>query len=617
MLKRITKITGLLMSMASIISIVPVQAADCQNVAAQEGTIYNGKARAGGIFIDGEINGQDEALYWVSADGKYNKIDGIDANEDIGNDVLETRYLEINTGATNSDGTPDYTYVDTEDNCKVLDYDVRTDLEDTAARTLKSKIKDDNNGRFKKESYENQDVSNSTQLKAVAGKGADGSLLPIEENGTDWYQNVNSGLAVYQYDLDDSNVRLNGQKVSTIYADPQGNYVDADYNLGNLRVCTTTSAGVSASTTISNTEDSYKIEGEDGKIYDIKATLKEDKYLTDSSDYIYRLAYLNIYKKEDGQPDSEYKEATKDFEFGSKGYTVATNSSDDSITVLQKFSKAPDTNTIDGIKYSKDSEIYFFADDHGNSEYVLGKSASDANKKTGAAVGGKTKITTSSKNILSSIYLDTTSSRIYTETITPETKDSFNYIDASSYDSSDVSSNYTSIVTAGGCPWFINDGYIMTWDQNKNFIKSVKTDSGESNISVDSKDNLIAWDQNNGVYTVIHNVKTATTTGTSTATTAIGTAATTGAAVAVSTTTKTGWVLNKDNTWNYLLENGTKKTGWLNDNEAWYYLNADGIMATGWINDNGTWYYLEESGAMLANTTVDGYILGSDGAWIG
>ncbi|MDR3593279.1 cell wall-binding protein [Clostridium sp.] len=638
MIKRITKITGLLMSAALVISIMPVQAADIQNVAAQEGTIYNAKAKAGGIFIDGEINGQNEALYWVSADGKYNKIDGIDANEDIGNDVLETRYLEINTGATNSNGTPDYTYVDTKDNCKVLDYDVRTDLEDTAARTLKNKIKDDNNGIFKKESYENQEVSNSTQLKAVVGKGADGSLLPIEENGTDWYQNVNSGLAVYQYDLDDSNVRLNGQKVSTIYADPQGNYVDADYNLGNLRVCTTTtSAGASAA--INNTEDSYQIKGEDGKTYDIKATLREGKYLTDSSDYIYRLAYLNIYKKEDGQPDSEYKEATKDFKFGSKGYTVATNSSDDSITVLQKFSKAPATNTIDGIKYSKDSEIYFFADDHGNSEYVLGKSPSDANKKAGAAVGGKTKITTSSKNILSSIYLDTTNSRIYAETITPKTKDSFNYIDVSSYDSSDVSSNYTSIVTAGGCPWFTNDGYIMTWDQNHNFIKSAKTDSGESCISVDSKDNMIAWDQNNGVYTVIHNVKPAAATGTATSTTAgaTNTATTTGSAVSVSTTTKTGWVLNKDNTWNYLLENGTKKTGWLNDNGAWYYLKSDGAMATGWINDNGTWYYLNasgamktgwvndngtwyylnESGAMLADTTVDGYILSSDGAWIG
>ena len=93
-------------------------------------------------------------LYWVSADGKYNKIDGIDSTDDTANDVLQNRYLEIDTGSTNSDGTPNYTYVDIKDNCKVLDYDVREDLEDTGARTLRSKIRHDNDGRFDKDFYE-------------------------------------------------------------------------------------------------------------------------------------------------------------------------------------------------------------------------------------------------------------------------------------------------------------------------------------------------------------------------------------------------------------------------------------------------------------------------------
>ena len=125
-----------------------------------------------------------------------------------------------------------------------------------------------------------------------------------------------------------------------------------------------------------------------------------------------------------------------DLKYGSKGYTFNSDeiNSDGSITVLQKFSKAQATDTIDGIKYSKDSQIYFFTDKDGKSEYVLGKSDSDASKKTGANAGGKTQITTSSQSILSSIYLDTTGSRIYAETITPKTKDSFNYIDVGSYD---------------------------------------------------------------------------------------------------------------------------------------------------------------------------------------
>ncbi|CAI3192164.1 hypothetical protein CNEO2_1030010 [Clostridium neonatale] len=58
------------------------------------------------------------------------------------------------------------------------------------------------------------------------------------------------------------------------------------------------------------------------------------------------------------------------------------------------------------------------------------------------------------------------------------------------------------------------------------------------------------------------------------------------------------------------------KTGWLNDNGTWYYLQSNGAMKTGWLNDNGTWYYLQSNGAMAKNTTIDGYRLGSNGAWI-
>ena len=57
-------------------------------------------------------------------------------------------------------------------------------------------------------------------------------------------------------------------------------------------------------------------------------------------------------------------------------------------------------------------------------------------------------------------------------------------------------------------------------------------------------------------------------------------------------------------------------TGWLNDNGTWYYLQSNGAMKTGWLNDNGTWYYLQSNGAMAKNTTIDGYRLGSNGAWI-
>ncbi|MFZ7943795.1 S8 family serine peptidase [Neobacillus sp. 19] len=77
----------------------------------------------------------------------------------------------------------------------------------------------------------------------------------------------------------------------------------------------------------------------------------------------------------------------------------------------------------------------------------------------------------------------------------------------------------------------------------------------------------------------------------------------------------TGW-LKDGNTWYYLNKSGAMATGWLFDGGKWYYLENSGAMATGWKYVNGKWYYLYSSGAMAANTTIDGYKLGKDGAWI-
>jgi|GEM_PF-2160097 len=46
------------------------------------------------------------------------------------------------------------------------------------------------------------------------------------------------------------------------------------------------------------------------------------------------------------------------------------------------------------------------------------------------------------------------------------------------------------------------------------------------------------------------------------------------------------------------------------------FLKQDGYMKTGWLQDsNGKWYYLNSDGSMAHDTTVDGYTIGSDGAW--
>ena len=98
------------------------------------------------------------------------------------------------------------------------------------------------------------------------------------------------------------------------------------------------------------------------------------------------------------------------------------------------------------------------------------------------------------------------------------------------------------------------------------------------------------------------------------------------------------WIKNSDgsyprnewklvnNSWYFFDSQGYMFTGWLNISGSWYYLNTDegsnnGKMVTGWRAVSGKWYYLSTAtdgsgGKMLLNTTIDGYRLGADGAWV-
>lgn len=77
-----------------------------------------------------------------------------------------------------------------------------------------------------------------------------------------------------------------------------------------------------------------------------------------------------------------------------------------------------------------------------------------------------------------------------------------------------------------------------------------------------------------------------------------------------------GWLLNNGH-WYYLDKSGARQTGWLLNDGEWYYLNSEGIMQTGWIKDStGKYYYLQSNGIMAKNIKIDGFKLGSNGAWI-
>lgn len=68
-----------------------------------------------------------------------------------------------------------------------------------------------------------------------------------------------------------------------------------------------------------------------------------------------------------------------------------------------------------------------------------------------------------------------------------------------------------------------------------------------------------------------------------------------------------GWWYTEGNSWSI---------NWRLIDGKWYYFDQNGYMQIGWIQDNnGKWYYLNSDGSMAHDTTIDGYTLGSDGAW--
>ena len=85
----------------------------------------------------------------------------------------------------------------------------------------------------------------------------------------------------------------------------------------------------------------------------------------------------------------------------------------------------------------------------------------------------------------------------------------------------------------------------------------------------------------------------------------------------------TGWLADGKNS--YLFDsNGQMITGWFYDSSIgkWYYFNksSDGVegqLRTGWFKSNEKWYYLDpNNGTMVTDRYVNGYYLGSDGAWV-
>ena len=161
-------------------------------------------------------------------------------------------------------------------------------------------------------------------------------------------------------------------------------------------------------------------------------------------------------------------------------------------------------------------------------------------------------------------------------------------------------SNRSFCIDVNGNVWVINKGKILKSTKAGDFEEKYTCDRSLDCIDVYDDNNLIAWNEDGEVYTT----------------------ATEGAQEAVvDAEVKTGWQEDKATGVKTLYgADGKQLFGWQQVGADWFYLNpVTGAMQTGWVQSpaSGLWYYMDAlSGAMLSNTTVDGYVLGADGAWI-
>ena len=572
MIKRMNKITSLLVAAAAIVSIAPatgVNAADYNKIDSKEGTIYEAVAyKDGKFYVDGNTkDGDTEAAYYLSGD-KYTELENVDSGANV-TGTFGDKYLNVDSG--------DY-YVDLSTG-KVTDDNLASDNKDDAATALRKAIKADAEDRY----------TDYADLKT------DLEELPGAKFSENWYKTAYTTSA--------------GATVS-VYTDSRGNYIDGDYNAGKIKVQKEDNTTVS----LTNTKDT-----ENGT----KVAISDAKEIGQDASNIYRTVKVTV---------TSDKVITK-IDGVSVAGNAFTGSGTNTVTfnAIQKISKAQDSDDIDGAKYAKTVNTYVISTDAGASATLLADAQFNIVDGKVVAYTDGTSVDVQTIELKSSqgyYYTDITEvdaedavdvdvdadgnlwrlqggyvykfdnnedwNKVYkvdgameklsvydkNNMVLWNEKDEVYSIVGNKEETTENPDVTTGWVQAADKTWTYNkaDGTKATgWLQDGSTWYFLKADGVMST----------GWVQDGSTWYFLN----------------------------ASGAMKTGWIQD-GSTWYFLNGSGAMKTGWLNDNGTWYFLQSSGAMKTGWLNDNGTWYYLNASGAMLANTTVDGYKLNASGAWV-
>ena len=623
MFRRSSKLTAMLVAAAAVVSIVPATAAE--RLGSKDGNITNAAAFEGAYIYDGyRTDDDDSALYY----NKGSKDVNVDEDEDYDSyDLIRygTKY------ATVKDGQDEY-LVDLSTG-KIDDEETLADKLENAKNKLKSKLN-------KTDRYEN--------FKAFEDDDKDVSRILQNKYGEVWYQYAADG---------DSDVEKRMTTSAAVegyvgFTDESGKYIDVSQT-ANMYIY------VPAEEKTVKFEEYGDVEeyGNNENKTELTVRLNKVTPVSQDKDYIYAVAEVEV-----GTSDKEnnitavpgvqstqyfFQKISKDQGDKQDGAYLPKSVASYQLDTSKIYDNGDMSDAtkvlLAAVGYIEDGEKTEVKD--GDGRKVVNVEVKDGMIYATSVANDKVKVwkLKFKKDKVDAFKIDEDGNYLTKDDKKVKVEKRDAYVVKKDGDGDHDIVNGAVSIDADGNTWALDKGVIVKAD-GTDFKDVYTVDRSLNKLDVYDEKNLISWDSEGDVYTTVSEGKKQTEADAGVDEdkkdetpvvkagwdkNADGTwafykdgAKATGWLNDKGTwyyldsvgTMKTGWV--QAGSWYYLNASGAMQTGWVNDNGTWYYCNGSGAMQTGWLLDGSTWYYLNANGSMAANTTVDGYVLGANGAML-
>lgn len=602
MLRKSTKIAALLVAAASITSIMPASAAE--RLGTKDGTITRGFAYADGKYVyDGYRTDDDDAAIYFNDGNKDKQIDDYDDYdmEDESPIFYGTKYVQV-------EDSGDYYLLDLSTG-KIDDDESVQDKFDNSKSKLYTNLKKADRYSVSKDKRDKDDAIVSFK-QILEGK-----------RGDVWYQYTALGDTTTSAAVDvttDAAATYDEGVIRTGFTNDSGKYIDITHDANIYAL-------VKSSTT-SDKLKTVKLSEYDKDNGGVTAKFLGTEAITQDNDYIYAITTVELTYEKGYAPND----------------AIVANGNKSVQKFLQKIAKAQGDKEDGGYlpksttSYQLDAKaLYDDGDVEEASKVILNDSSLD-HKIVNYEVKNSTLYATGVKSGNVKVWaiklkkgkIDTKQGTKDVDTYVAIKDDDFDQ-DVVGSDLADSEKAYS--IDKDGNTWVLDKGKVYK-SNGSDFKEMYTCDRALDRLDVYDENNLMIWEADGDVYTNVAEGKKQTDED---------------AGVTDEdknpTTPTVGWNQNANGTWSFYDATGAQmKASWVNLGGTWYYLKADGVMATGWLLEGGNWYFLnpvsngylgamktgwiqdydgrwyflKSNGAMAANEYIDGYYLGSNGAWV-